>query len=164
MMIMTMIADESNKSLIRNMLNDFLNELQNTSQHQVGGDSNDLPAYPLFDEYFNDLDHRYPFILMKNGDVIGFYFLHKFDDNPFEITEFYLKPSYRQQGFGREAFEKIKGFCISIEKHATIQVRCFKENKDANNFWRKLGFKLVTSDELHHIYQYQILKVKRWVD
>ena len=91
--------------------------------------------------------YRWLQLLKYEGDCIGF--VHAkidHDDRPGwgYILEFYIVPSKRRSGWGRELFNHIVG----ILRQEGIREVWLTSNADAQAFWCSLGFK-VTREEEH---------------
>lgn len=155
-MLMSMLVDQSYKPILNGMVSDYLAELWQEVGEPGVYDSEGRPLYTLLDDYFKDLDHRYPFIFFIDGEMAGFSLVYHFDDHPFEVAEFYLYPKYRGRGFGRAALDKMKAFCMSIEKDPMLRVRCFKRHPYGNEVWKALDFQCVEEDRTHFIYDYKV--------
>lgn len=55
------------------------------------------PIYKWFNNYFSD-KNRYPFYLIIDNKVAGLALIRELGDKVFEIAEFYVVPSYRENG------------------------------------------------------------------
>ncbi len=81
--------------------------------------------------------HRYPFLIMVNGQWAGFVLMHRGsqisgDVNVWDVAEFFIIRGYRRRGIGRivahEVWRKFLG---------KWEVRVIKQNHKAKDFWAR---------------------------
>jgi GNAT superfamily N-acetyltransferase len=58
------------------------------------------------------------------------------------LTDFFIAPRYRRKGRGRQLIEAVRSFCSS-ERIGTIELQVTRENRDALEFYRALGFEML---------------------
>lgn len=76
---------------------------------------------------------------------VGFAHFHCRRDKQTTIYSLAVLPEYQRQGWGRLLFYRV--LCSSIEKKCDrIFLKCPEENLAANEFYHKLGFKLIGTD------------------
>jgi predicted acetyltransferase len=71
-------------------------------------------AYPWFDLYWTESDRRWPFWATVNGDIAGLALVRRDGaDARTEMSEFYVRPSWRRHGvglgFARKLFSRFPG-------------------------------------------------------
>jgi ribosomal protein S18 acetylase RimI-like enzyme len=55
------------------------------------------------------------------------------------LTDFFIAPRHRRKGLGRQLIDAVRKFCAS-EEIATIELQVTRDNRDALEFYRALGF------------------------
>ncbi len=84
--------------------------------------------------------------LMKDGDVsvgyavVTFGYSLEFRGVDAFLDELYISESYRGQGLGRRAIERVEKYCRARGVHA-LHLEVERENTDAQAVYRKLGFR-----------------------
>src|SRR4051812_943089 len=95
----TELASAAQKPLLRDFLSEYLAELE-----RYGGSG---AEYPYFDAYWLEAENRWPYIILRDGECIGFAFVNTWSASgkgtDFSIAEFYIVPQARDQGAGRDA-------------------------------------------------------------
>ena len=92
--------------------------------------------YPLLDDYWKDENHRFPYIIQKDGQNMGFVlirFIQTKEKNYFSIAEFFIMQKYRRKGFGRMAAEQV----FNLHK-GQWEIFQMEANKPAQEFWKKI--------------------------
>ena len=111
--------------------------------------ANVLGKYPLTIENFNHRINQlkrsnsfYPFLLMVNDKVCGFFSLRKRVENIdiFTIGFVIVDPEYRGKGIGKKML--ILAVNLAFEEYGAeaVNLRVFKGNTDAYNCYKKVGF------------------------
>lgn len=91
--------------------------------------------------------YAYYLVYEKNQEVIG-YVGYRLHETQAEMMNFVVKHEYQNQGIGTELFlSSVTYFNQNGIEKVTLEVR--KNNKQARQFYEKLGFK-----ESHHIKKY----------
>jgi len=91
--------------------------------------------------YWSEPD-RYPFIILRDGNLIGFCLLRDID-TAYSIAEFSITPEFRHKGYGKQLIEFIIKFCKEKKKHAKIMANSLINNDLAKKFWNENGFRTV---------------------
>ena len=108
--------------------------------HELCIYSNELiPAeYPYFDLYWVE-EGRWPFILRDEGEIEAFALVRQVEQR-YEMAEFYVRPSVRRRGIGKEfasyLIDKFRG---------SWSIHYGNINWPAQNFWEKVS-KEVTAE------------------
>ncbi|MCQ1767699.1 GNAT family N-acetyltransferase [Neorhizobium galegae] len=93
------LASAAHKPLLRDLLSEYLAESEG-----YGGSG---PDYPYFDAYWLEPEGRWPYLIQRNGECIGFAFVNTWSASgrgtDFSIAEFYIVPQARRHGAGRGA-------------------------------------------------------------
>lgn len=93
------LASTAHKPLLRSLLSDCLAEFE-----KYGGSGAD---YPYFDAYWQEAENRWPYLLRRDGECIGFALVNTWSPSgrgtDFSIAEFYIVPRARGHGAGRDA-------------------------------------------------------------
>ena len=88
--------------------------------------------YEYFDSYWADPE-RFPYILIKNAELIGFAFVRKLNIQVYSIAEFYIIKKFRCSGYGKRLAKEI------FDMHlGTWSIAQLENNKSAQTFWRKV--------------------------
>ena len=67
-------------------------------------------AYEYFDDYWNEENHRFPYLVKQDGKYIGFVLVRLIEseeENYFSIAEFFIMKKYRRNGIGQSVANKI---------------------------------------------------------
>ena len=128
-------ATIDNKSIVRNLIQFYRYDFSEYNQEDVQ-DNGLFPEYPYLDEYWNDPNHRYPYLVKSDNKYIGFV-LVKFtaseQRNYFSIGEFFIARKYRRKGVGRAVATQI--FDMHIGDWGVHQI---KTNHAAQAFWNNV--------------------------
>ncbi|MGG3468722.1 GNAT family N-acetyltransferase [Neobacillus pocheonensis] len=97
------------------------------------------------------------FIAEHQGEVIGFAQLYPvFSSLSLQrvwlLNDFFISEAHRNQGVGKQLFEKVKEF-TSLTMSKAIELSVEHSNQKAWEFWEKQGFKL---DEEFRYYYFKI--------
>ncbi len=145
-------APLTQKPLIRQMMDDYLSELQ-----AMEGPSREAfppPEYPWLSLYWEEED-RHPFIIFADVEPAGFVLVNShthLSESEWAMAEFYVCPPYRRKGFGRKA--AVDAFCRFPGKWEVYE-RDF--NETARRFWRK-----IIGEYTHGIFKEVFLESEDW--
>ena len=92
-----------------------------------------------------DLNYRDYYLIIIENDIAGCLLIKKNT-----INEIYIIPKYRNMGIASEIIKDV----INTYKETYLWV--FKDNKEAINLYKKLGFKVIKENELS--YYMRVLK------
>ena len=123
------LASVDKKDEILKLLIKYSKELEQYQEYPSG----EIASNKYFEFYWTDLD-RFPFIAYINDELIGFCFL-RVEESYYSIAEFYIKPDFRNLGYGKNMLNFIIEFCKEQGKHSSLIADCFIKNSVANNFW-----------------------------
>lgn len=117
------------KSHLRKLLSDYLIEFE-----QYGGSG---PDYPYFDAYWEQPDHRWPLLILRDGHCVGFAFVNTWSPSgrgtDFAIAEFYVVPEARGHGVGLEAAMRILN-----SRSGQWELSIMEQNAPAQRFWPRV--------------------------
>ena len=128
-------ATIDNKSIVRNLIQFYRYDFSEYNQEDVQ-DNGLFPEYPYLDEYWNDPNHRYPYLVKSDSKYIGFVLVKltaSEQRNYFSIGEFFIARKYRRNGMGRAVATQI--FDAHIGEWEVHQI---KSNHPAQVFWNKV--------------------------
>ncbi len=101
-------------------------------------------------ESFIDSSFQQLYVVTDNGELVGYFEFGKpyrpFQDYTQEIGLLYLKKDYQKQGLGRKMFD----IAVKHIKETGIDkffISCNKFNLNAQNFYLKMGGRVVHIDE-----------------
>jgi predicted acetyltransferase len=122
------VAKEENQNYIRELLNEYLVELS------AFGDVDH--SYPYFDAYWTECRCRWPYLILGDGEVVGFAFVNTISPSgrgvDFAMAEFYIQPSARERGYGLAAVNEL------FLKHPGVwELSIMRANERAQRFWTK---------------------------
>ena len=106
----------------------------------------DWPLSQTGKEYFEDLiNDEYVIVAVDNETVIGYLAASINEKTSYsliqygEINNMFIDEKYRKQGIGKILIDNFKEYCIDNGIQNLKVVASFK-NKDAQKFYKKLGF------------------------
>ena len=134
MTLIVQMASVDKKDEIFKLLINYSKELEQYLEHPTG----ETASNKYFDLYWTETG-RFPFIAYINDELIGFCFL-RIEESYYSIAEFYIKPNFRNLGYGKSMVNFIIEFCKEQGKHSSIIADCFIKNLIANKFWIFNGF------------------------
>lgn len=135
-MIEITVAPESAKDELWELYQEYAQELSHYDGEKRRRGSYHYPCYDLYWEE----ETRTPFLIVYDHEPIGFCLLQDVGVS-YRIDEFYIRPLYRQRGFGRQAVEFIKDYCRKLGRHNVLAANVYVNNECAMRFWQALGFK-----------------------
>ncbi|MBU5312201.1 GNAT family N-acetyltransferase [Tissierella carlieri] len=92
-------------------------------------------AYEYLDDYWNEENHRFPYLVKRDGKYIGFVLVRLIESeegNYFSIAEFFIMKKYRRKGIGQAVANKI--FDLHRGQWEVFQI---ETNNPAQAFWHK---------------------------
>jgi predicted acetyltransferase len=116
------LASATHKPLLRGLLSEYLAE---------GGSPSD---YPYFDAYWEEVESRWPYLILRDDRPIGFTFVNTWSASgkgaDFSIAEFYIIPNARRYGIGRDAATAV------LHAHPGLwELSVMPLNAPAQEFW-----------------------------
>jgi predicted acetyltransferase/catechol 2,3-dioxygenase-like lactoylglutathione lyase family enzyme len=122
-------AVASDKPRLRNLLTEYLSELS------TYGDVN--LAYPFFDAYWQNESCRWPYLVQKNVELVGFALVNNWSPSgigtDFAMAEFYIIPEARSHGIGLHA-----ATAVLLEHPGVWELSVMALNASAQRFWPKV--------------------------
>ena len=92
--------------------------------------------YPFLGDYWEEENHRFPYIIMKDEKYVGFVLVRFIEGDKreyFSIAEFFILKKYRQMGIGKSVANQI--FNLHRGQWEVYQK---ESNKPAQIFWNKI--------------------------
>lgn len=123
------LAGEDRQTDIRCLLDEYLAGLSTYGEVDT--------AYPYFESYWGASEGRWPFLIMGEGELVGFAFVNTFSPSgrgtDFSMAEFYIQPSARGKGYGIAA-----AMALMRKFRGLWELSIMRANKRAHNFWSKV--------------------------
>ena len=128
-------ASQEYRNVIKNLMQFYIYDFSEFVRHDVEEDGL-FAAYPFLDEYWKDVDHKFPYIIKKQEKYVGFVlvrFIESQKRNYFSIAEFFIMRKYRKEGIGKAVAEQI--FDLHRGQWEVYQK---ESNKPAQLFWNRI--------------------------
>lgn len=137
-------ASAEEQPIVRKLLQAYLVEF--AALEGVGPvlDDDGRPLYQWFEAYWTE-SSRYPLVILADGEIVGFCLLRDTGEL-WEIAEFSVDPSWRQQGVGAAAVDAIKELCRASGRHGVVRAKTMLSHDQALSFWRRQGFVTTAED------------------
>lgn len=88
-------------------------------------------------------DEGYTYYLLRKGNFyIGYTAIRPDDDGRLFLSKIYIKKEYRGNGYAREVFEFLKGYCRE-KGHNAIWLTVNKHNDSSIAVYKKCGFRII---------------------
>jgi predicted acetyltransferase len=121
------------KEILANLFQFYYYDFSEFEESDVEEDGR-FEADPYLDNYWIEVEHRFPYILIKDGKYIGFVLVRFIEEQKcFSIAEFFVMKKYRRERIGREAAIQIFNFYKGYWEVAQLE-----SNKPAQAFWIKV--------------------------
>ncbi len=104
-----------------------------------------------------EMNEEEAYIIKVDNERVGYLSLAE-QKNEIEIENFLLLPKFQNKGLGKDIMKDL--IKKSKRKKKKIVLKTFKINERANNFYRKLSFKLTGEDENYFMYELSFEKSK----
>lgn len=137
-------ADESQKPIIRNLLQLHLHDLSDIAG---GIEVNHLGVFPYdnFDLYWID-DRAEPCLIFTEQHIAGFALVYRHATNRLSIVEFFILKKYRRKGIStfaaNQLIQSVQGEC---------EISYSAENEPAVRFWTRIAQSYAhTLQEIRH--------------
>lgn len=141
-----MLADEGMRDEVQQLQHEYEQELSASGGASQEG-SKDASIVD-FDAYWEDVEERYPLLFLEGGKPIGLFLLrHDRQNERFFILTFHLRAEYRTPEIEEKAVEKLKGFCLSVEKNPVLESRIPEVHPYGHDFWKQHHFIKSTNGE-----------------
>jgi predicted acetyltransferase len=128
-------AAHEHKEVIKNLMQFYMYDFSMFISLDVEDDGLFAP-YTDLDSYWQDVNSRFPYIILKDAKYVGFVLVRLIETKEhdhFSIAEFFIMTKYRRGGIGttvaKQVFDLHKGQWEVYQKEA---------NKPAQIFWRKV--------------------------
>jgi len=102
-------ASEAYKIVIKNLMQFYIYDFSEFISCDVEEDGL-FEAYPYLEEYWNDENHRFPYLIKIDQIYAGFVlvrFIESEARNYFSIAEFFIMKKYRRKGIGKAVAERV---------------------------------------------------------
>lgn len=101
--------------------------------------------YPYLDNYWQESEERFPFLITVDGDIVGFAFVNRYSrldtDNTWSIAEFYVAPDFRREGVGSAAAKR-----VLRQFTGDWEVAVLTGNDPAMTFWQRVIAQVAASE------------------
>jgi predicted acetyltransferase len=124
-------APAARRAELAALLHDYMSEFDGST------------GYPYLDIYW-DGPGRLPFLVERDGEVVGFCLVRVLDDGGWNIAEFSTVPERRNQGLGRGAVEALAARAGRAGA-PFLQAKVHPDNLQALGFWLACGFEQIPS-------------------
>lgn len=121
--------------MIRFMQKEDIEEVYKINKENFTSDAWELKAF----ERELELDYSYPFVLEKEGKIIGYIILWQVYDEA-NLMTFAVKKEYQGQGYGKELLKSAIEYFRGRVKRISLDVR--RSNIKAIRLYQSLGFKI----------------------
>jgi predicted acetyltransferase len=129
------IAPAESKQVIKNLMQFYkydFSEFIDCNPEEDGL----FAAYPDLENYWNEKNNKFPYIIKKDGQYIGFAlvsYIESGERNYFSIAEFFIMRKNRRKGVGRD----VARYIFNLHK-GPWEVYQKESNKPAQLFWNKV--------------------------
>ncbi|CAK7026279.1 GNAT family N-acetyltransferase [Tissierella sp. P1] len=127
-------ASKEYKNIVGNLMQFYFYDFSEFVKCDVE-DNGLYRAYEYLDDYWNEENHRFPYLVKQDGKYIGFVLVRLIEseeENYFSIAEFFIMKKYRRKGIGQAVANKI--FDLHRGQWEVFQI---ETNKPAQAFWHK---------------------------
>lgn len=129
------LASIEYKVVIQNLMQFYIYDFSEYIKYDVE-DNGLFSPYPHLEDYWKEVNNRFPYIIKKDDKYIGFVlvrFIESEDKKYFSIAEFFILKKYRRLGIGKK-------IAISVFNLHKGQWEVFQKisNKTAQIFWKKV--------------------------
>ncbi|WP_336780343.1 GNAT family N-acetyltransferase [Paenibacillus illinoisensis] len=128
-------ASKEHKGIIQNLMQFYIYDFSEFIHCDVEGDGLFKP-YPYLEDYWIEVDHRFPYVIKQEHNYIGFVLVRCIGSEErkyFSIAEFFIMKKYRKEGIGtavaKQLFDMHKGHW---------EVHQLENNVPAQRFWNKV--------------------------
>lgn len=129
MSVEILLAGENCQTDIRRLLSEYLAELS------AYGDVD--KSYPYFGAYWNEGETRWPYLILGDGEFIGFAFVNTVSPSgrgtDFSMAEFYIEPFARTRGYGLAGAKE-----LLLKHEGQWELSIMRANARAQRFWPKV--------------------------
>ncbi len=134
MNIQLLKAVEKDKEVLQNLMQLYMYDFTEYTMDDVDASGLYSP-YAHLPLYWQQPQHRFPYLAMQDGKYIGFVLVRYVDvqQGYFSMAEFFVMKKYRRQGAGRNIATQV--FDLHLGRW---QVRQMENNLPAQLFWRKV--------------------------
>ncbi len=125
-------ASIAHRAVVQNLLQFYMYDFSEYTNADVEEDGL-FAVYPHLDKYWMDTAHRFPYLIMKEENYIGFVLVRLIGTDGgayFSIAEFFVMKKYRQQGIGNAVAKSI--FDLHKGQWEVFQMQV---NTPAQKFW-----------------------------
>jgi predicted acetyltransferase len=127
-------ASPDYKYVIRNLMQFYIYDFSPYVNYDVEEDGM-FKEYPGLENYWMDKDNKFPYIIKKDGNYIGFVLVKTLqsENNYFSIAEFFIMKKYRRAGIGKAAAKQV------FDLHrGRWEVHQRENNQLAQAFWNNV--------------------------
>ncbi|MFK0523836.1 GNAT family N-acetyltransferase [Paenibacillus illinoisensis] len=128
-------ASKEHKGIIQNLMQFYIYDFSEFIHCDVEDDGR-FKSYPYLEDYWIEVDHRFPYVIKQEDNYIGFVLVRCIESEErkyFSIAEFFIMKKYRKEGIGtavaKQLFDMHKGHW---------EVHQLESNVPAQQFWNKV--------------------------
>lgn len=134
-MIIRLIKAESSE-IIKNLFQYYIYDMSEYTKFKANADGTYTASESVvnLNDYWEKQDH-FPYLITVDDEIAGFSLIRKFpfDNNYFDIGQFFVLRKFKNEGIGKRAFE------LSVNKHPGKWItRVLRDNHGAYKFWNKV--------------------------
>jgi len=119
------------KVVMQNLMQFYIYDFSEYIKYDVG-DSGQFAPYPYLDDYWEDLNNKFPYIIKRDDKYVGFVLVKLIESEKskcFSMAEFFILKKYRRSGVGKaiavEVFNLHRGIGRFIKKRVINQHKYF---------------------------------------
>lgn len=128
-------ASKEHKGIIQNLMQFYSYDFSEFIHCDVEDDGL-FKAYPYLEDYWVEVDHRFPYVIKQEDNYIGFVLVRCIESEERKycsIAEFFIMKKYRKEGIGtavaKQLFDMHKG---------QWEIHQLESNVPAQQFWNKV--------------------------
>ncbi|WMT39733.1 GNAT family N-acetyltransferase [Paenibacillus sp. D2_2] len=128
-------ASKKYEDIIRNLMQFYIYDFSEFVKCDVEDDGL-FREYPYLEDYWKEVNHRFPYVIKQEDKYIGFVFVRFIESeerNYYSIAEFFIMKKYRKEGIGKAVAKQIFDF-----HKGQWEVYQLESNKPAQVFWNKV--------------------------
>ena len=120
------LASTEHKPHLKSLLTEYLSELSGYGEVDY--------AYPYFEAYWEEVETRWPYLVLRADQCVGFAFVNKWSPSgrgtDYSMAEFYIIPDARGCAIGRDAAKAV------LQAHSgQWELSVMRQNAPAHKFW-----------------------------
>jgi len=121
--------------IIKNLMQFYIYDFSEFIESDVKEDGL-FDAYPNLEKYWEEKNHRFPYLIKKEENYIGFVLVRLIESKErshFSIAEFFIMRKYRRRGIGKT----VARYIFNLHR-GQWEVYQKESNKPAQLFWKEV--------------------------